>query len=984
MKSIFCIILIDFLLVNAFNRYFAGFNIYKSQLCTRFKNYARLRDVSVLKSRSLRLQPLNDVGMSVPSDMIDERTIECLDFGIVLEHLCNNTVTILGRSMCRQKQGNDSATIRKDYSMIDQLSNHIVMLPLRSNMNIYPVLDAIEYNLSPPEREDLYFFTMQIEQIIELYNYMTLHAEKLDLFDDITQQMLLPDELKDMFVDSFDDEGNLNAEKFPIIKKLRTDIENLRGKIIQTLKTMLQSMDMREKLADSGFTEIEGRYVIMLKNTYKKGVGIVHGSSNTGRSLYVEPIEIVEPTNEMKSLQAQLRAEEAIILSDMCQTISKFRKEIKSSTSAVAEIDIYRAKGKLGATLKGVIPEVFDEGCVSCENAKHPVLMLRGVDPVGNGIFLNETCKSWVISGPNAGGKTIILKTAGLFALMVRHCIPIPARHGCRVDMMYVMADIGDMQTVSGDLSTFSGHLVVCREMLKKLEALQSQTQTQSRSVASCNYTHSLVLLDEIGTGTDPAQGAALAQSILEELLSLNARVIVTTHYQRIKELAASDPRFRIAAMEFVENRPTYKLRLGSVGESFALEAAKRMNLPSKVLSRAELLLDDETRRIVSLQIKLEEETNRARLREKEYVDLIASLQAREDEIERINDIVKEKIIKLRDGMTEEFVADLKKKETDFNIMIQEAKLSILDNSGKLTSSDKSKIVNEMKTVIKQVRVSEEKDLVEHRVRGGGDAEGEILATPLGPTDRVEIGKRLVILEKGNLFGINGIVSQKDKGRGRIMLSVAGMEVKVERHLLGYPLRSGLGLKSSDLKLLRDSGGATTLENLEDAGFTNLKNMSSKDKRLFKMLQEELVDPDKMMDSRAVRSQGSSASSNVVSVGGVTALKAKPSSITAQRTASNTCDVRDKSLVEAQQVAMAYFEKVFDQMYGEDSSGRSQLGKNNNAVYLHIGKAPADEVKHRLVSWLKGLSLVSRAQPAESAQGGDAFIAVELSFEDLN
>jgi len=170
-------------------------------------------------------------------------------------------------------------------------------------------------------------------------------------------------------------------------------------------------------------------------------------------------------------------------------------------------------------------------------------------------------------------------------------------------------------QTVSGDLSTFSGHLVVCREMLRAAEAHKG---------------HSLVLLDEIGTGTDPAQGAALAQAVLEELLNLGTRVIVTTHYQRIKELAADDQRFQIAAMEFIDNRPTYRLRLGSVGESYALEAGRRMALPEHVLERANALLDDESRRILALQKKLEEETDRARQRQAEFEGAVRDLAGRE------------------------------------------------------------------------------------------------------------------------------------------------------------------------------------------------------------------------------------------------------------------------------------------------------------------------------------------------------------------
>lgn len=155
-----------------------------------------------------------------------------------------------------------------------------------------------------------------------------------------------------------------------------------------------------------------------------------------------------------------------------------------------------------------------NEGSIRCVDARHPVLLLRGTEPIGNRIELNQSATALVISGPNAGGKTIVLKTAGLFALMAKHAIPLPTRQGARVDYMQVMADIGDMQSVSGDLSTFSGHLVVCREMLAHAQS----------------YTgHSLVLLDEIGTGTDPAQGAALAQVCsTTALLYLLVSIILT------------------------------------------------------------------------------------------------------------------------------------------------------------------------------------------------------------------------------------------------------------------------------------------------------------------------------------------------------------------------------------------------------------------------------------------------------------------------
>ena len=488
---------------------------------------------------------------------------------------------------------------------------------------------------------------------------------------------------------------------------------------------------------------MEGRYCLLLKNTYKKGVGIVHGASNTGRTIYVEPMEIVEPTNEMKSVLGQIKAEENRILFEMCQMISQHREEIKTAVTAVAEIDVLRAKARLGEKIRGVIPEVGDDGSMRCVEAKHPVLLLRGVDPIGNNIALDKQNAALVISGPNAGGKTVVLKTAGLFALMAKHSIPLPTRPGARVDFMQVMADIGDMQSVSGDLSTFSGHLVVCREMLKHAMSYKG---------------NSLVLLDEIGTGTDPAQGAALAQAVLEELLNLGTRVIVTTHYQRIKELAADDVRFQIAAMEFIDNRPTYRLRLGSVGESYALEAGRRMQLPENVLERANLLLDDESRRILALQKKLEEETDRARQKQHELDAAIQDLTDREAAIERGKGMLEEQIKKLREGKTEEFLVELRLKEKELDGLIKKAEAAALQTD--MSRSERERAVEAVQREVKATRTETETKLVEQNA--------EDLATPLVAGEPVEEGTTLVVLEKGTIFGSRGIVTQRNKGRGRV------------------------------------------------------------------------------------------------------------------------------------------------------------------------------------------------------------------------
>lgn len=845
---------------------------------------------------------------------IEQRTTSCLDFEVILKALQDKSITVLGKTISGQREARSLEQGVESYARVEQMYSALDYFPLRNDMNVWPLLRIIELNSSPPEKSDLAKFSENIEQITELLSYFDENAEELTLMQELSARMQLPEELLTVFVKSFDDEGNLNAEKYPEILRLRRHIGTLKMRILQIIQTLLKSQDMKEKLADSGYTEIEGRFCLMLKNTYKKGVGIVHGSSNTGRTMYVEPMEVVELTNEMKGLQGELRAEENRILFEMCKTISQHLESIKYSVEAVAEIDVIRAKASLGKALNGVIPDMADEGCIRCVDAKHPVLMLRGTQPVGNKIELSQDSTALIISGPNAGGKTIVLKTAGLFALMAKHSVPIPAKAGARIDMFEVMADIGDMQTVSGDLSTFSGHLVVCRNILQRVK---SHGETFSK--------RSLVLFDEIGTGTDPAQGAALAQAVLEELLELGARVIVTTHYQRIKELAVENNRFQIAAMEFVDNRPTYRLRLGSVGESFALEAGRRMNLPETVLTRANLLLDDESRRIVALQQRLEEETERTRLKQREFEDKIAELGSREQAIESAKRKMDEQLDKIREGKTDEFLVDLRNRERELTILMKRAQDVVSNNSTSVAVSkaEREKAVEESIAAIKALKMTVEKEQVE--------VSAEDLATPLVAGEPIDEGTVLVVLERGNIFGSRGVVTQRNKGRGRVLLRVAGVEVKMERHLLGIPHKSG--------KLGFNVNGEVDSED----------NLSAKDKRMLKMLKEELVDPGQIL-------------LKAKSVGGAGGVS--------KRLPTNTLDLRtqsDSTFEKCQSVIASFIER--------------QVNDNAQSVYIMHGNAKDAQVgknKEKIRQWLKR-SYSSTAGPAALSEGGDSCTVVTFA-----
>jgi DNA mismatch repair protein MutS2 len=271
---------------------------------------------------------------------------------------------------------------------------------------------------------------------------------------------------------------------------------------------------------------------------------------------------------------------------------------------------------------------------------------------------------------------------------------------------------------VAGDLSTFSGHLVVCREMLRSTREFEGT---------------SLVLLDEIGTGTDPAQGAALAQAVLEELVVLGSRVIVTTHYQRVKEMAAGNPKFKVAAMEFIDNRPTYRLRMGSVGESYALETARRMMLPENVLERANSLLDDETKRLLALQQRLEEEIERARKKQTELEEEIKELDGREKKIAEEAAKLEVEIAKLREGRTDEFLVELRGKERELEVMMRRVSEMVSAPVQNATRAERERIIEEARSSVKGVRLEVEKEVVEQVA--------EDLATPLVPGEPVDEGQ---------------------------------------------------------------------------------------------------------------------------------------------------------------------------------------------------------------------------------------------------
>jgi DNA mismatch repair protein MutS2 len=375
--------------------------------------------------------------------------------------------------------------------------------------------------------------------------------------------------------------GQVDDRYSPELARIRRGLEAARVRVTHKLEGMVRDPNYSTQLQDQLVTVRNGRFVIPVRSDQKRGMdGIIHGTSSSGATVFMEPLAVLELNNEIVRFQEQERYEVLRILAELSQRIQSSGEDLISASAICAELELTFGKARFGRDFDCTRP-VFSPGqLMSLTRARHPLLEdnlrheKRFVSPVSLDMDANR--RVLVISGPNAGGKTVVLKTAGLIALMAQSGIPVPAEEATVPVFDSIVADIGDQQSLVNHLSTFSAHVLAIRSMLE--------------SVSS----HSLVLLDEIGSSTEPGEGAALARAVLDEFRAIGCLGIATTHYNRLKMYAETTPGIANAAMEFneVTLEPTYRLLHGLAGASSGLKIAERLQLPKTVLERAWSLLD--------------------------------------------------------------------------------------------------------------------------------------------------------------------------------------------------------------------------------------------------------------------------------------------------------------------------------------------------------------------------------------------------------
>ena len=367
--------------------------------------------------------------------------------------------------------------------------------------------------------------------------------------------------------------GNVLDRASDTLGPLRRQLLKMRSRLQETAEGILSSPRYARHVQETYATIRSGRVVIPFKAS-AKGLfqGIVHDSSQSGQTVFFEPEELVHLNNEVKMAELEVEREVARILAELSGRVARKEEELLLALSLLARIDAIQARSLLADELTAAEPTVTDAGETSLRAALHPLLVLSGRPVVPNDLRLGRPYLCLILTGPNAGGKTVALKTLGLLTLMAMAGLSIPASPDSTVSVFHnLFVAVGDEQSVEGDLSTYSAHIRRLNEILTGADR------------------GSLVLLDEVVSGTDPREGAAIARAFLETLADREVRVVATTHFEELKGIAFTDPRFENGSMAFdgVHLRPTYRLSLGVPGRSMGIEIARSLGFPDEVLERA-------------------------------------------------------------------------------------------------------------------------------------------------------------------------------------------------------------------------------------------------------------------------------------------------------------------------------------------------------------------------------------------------------------
>ena len=549
-------------------------------------------------------------------------------------------------------------------------------------------------------------------------------------------------------------DGSMKDTASPELRRLTHQAQGLKQEMRQHLDQILHSRRYEDVLQESYFAQREGRYVVPVKADMRGRIpGIVHDVSASGATVFLEPRELVELNNSIKVADLEIEREVQCILRELTTLVASKTEDIGLGIEALTEFDVINAKAEMSRRLKCHPVQLNEAGRVMLKQARHPLLLIAKDHVVANDILMDEKVRVLVISGPNTGGKTVTLKIIGLFALMVRAGLHLPCAPESEMALFTdLYADIGDAQDLTRDLSSYSAHMT---SMIRLLSESAAQPMP-----SVCSMPRSLVLLDEPVTSTDPQEGAALAEALLCRLAELNMKVVVTTHYGPLKELAQTTSGFMNASVEFDVERlaPTYRLFIGIPGGSSALEIAGRLGMDQSILNDARKRLHHEDQRLDELmadlqrkQRQLADDSEKAQRARHE-----AEQAAREAQVlrERLEEAEQEAKRGLKKKLGEQFQRARAEVQATVDSLKREQKLIKVKETKERLHELETKARQELVPAgtpipLEQLDVGDTVEIV------GLGMTGNLLETPHGKKRvRVKVGEGEVVASVSNLVGI--------------------------------------------------------------------------------------------------------------------------------------------------------------------------------------------------------------------------------------
>ncbi|MFY0520834.1 endonuclease MutS2 [Lysinibacillus sp. UGB7] len=612
--------------------------------------------------------------------MIAQRALKTLEYDKVRQQVATHCTSSIGKSAIDDLV--PQTDFEKVVKLLEEMDEGLSILRVKGNVPMGGIFDVrpaarraqIGGMLSALELMEI-SSTIRASRILRNFIEDIESDEVIEIPHFIAKKEAMPvlTGLQHEINNCIDDNGTVLDSASQTLRTIRQSLRSEEAKVRSKLESLTRGSNATKMLSDALVTIRNDRFVIPVKQEYRHHYGgIVHDQSSSGQTLFIEPDSVVQANNEIHRLKMKEQAEIERILLALSAMVEEVAPDVFNLVKILGEIDVILAKGKYGQANKCTMPKMNKDGYIRLVRARHPLLPIETA--VANDIEFGKDITAIVITGPNTGGKTVTLKTVGLCTLMAQAGLPVPALDGSELAVFeQLFADIGDEQSIEQSLSTFSSHMVNIVDILQKFDHV------------------SLVLFDELGAGTDPQEGAALAISILDEVHGRGARVMATTHYPELKAYGYNRPGVANASVEFdIETlSPTYRLLIGVPGRSNAFEISSRLGLPESIIDRAKSFTGTDRHEVESMIASLEEtrrqseddaERSHDLLLESEVLrkELQDKLQSYEERKEALDKKAKEKARKIVDEAKREaetIIAELRDMRKNANQVVKEHEL---------------------------------------------------------------------------------------------------------------------------------------------------------------------------------------------------------------------------------------------------------------------------------------------------------------------